>query len=83
MFLFGKKKKVLKELEKKYRAFEMSFENNYKDLAMTHLKEYDEMLERYYEAESIDKELYQTKKALVKEKQEKLKNFNHKQRIGW
>lgn len=83
MFLFGKKKKVQKELEQKFQDFEMSFENNYKDLAMLHLKEYDEMLEQYHEASQIDEAFYKSKKELVQQRQEKLKNFNHKQHIGW
>lgn len=83
MFLFGKKKKVLNELEQKFKDFEMSVENNYKDLAMLHLKEYDELLEKFYEASQIDEELYKSKKELVRQQQNKLKNFNHKQHIGW
>lgn len=81
--LFGKKNKAEQELQEKYKAFQKSFENNYKDLAMLHLKEYDEMLDEYRASDKISEEYYQEKKDLVAKKQIELKNFNHRQHIGW
>lgn len=82
--LFGKKKnKAEQELQEKYDAFQKSFENNYKDLAMIHLKEYGGMLDVYKESGKISEEYYQREKELVAKKQEELKNFNHSQHIGW
>lgn len=83
MFKFQKKKKALRELEDKYLAFQMSFENNYKDLAMIHLQEYEQMLEQYAKESRIEPAYYEKAKSDVTKKRQELKNFNHKQHIGW
>lgn len=83
--LFGRKKtkKAEQELQDKYNAFQNSFENNYKDLAMIHLKEYGQMLDEYKALGKISEDYYKDKKGLVSKKQAELKNFNHRQHIGW
>lgn len=83
LFVKKKKSKAEQELQEKYDAFLKSFENNYKDLAMIHLKEYGEMLDEYKESGKISEEYYRSEKELVARKQEELKNFNHRQHIGW
>lgn len=81
--LFGKRKKVKQELDASWRSMEMSCENNYKDLAQEGLREFEELLERVYREGLVTAEDYRKRQGALLAKKAELKDYNHKQHIGW
>lgn len=81
--LFGKKKKAKQELDGLWRSMEMSCENNYKDMAHDTLKEFEKLLEKYYQEGIVAQTEYNSRHRKLEAKKEELKGYDHKQHIGW
>lgn len=81
--LFRKKKKAKQALDESWRAMEMSCENNYKDLAQEGLKEFEELLGKLHGEGLIDDREYRLRQDQLLAKKAELKNYDHKQHIGW
>lgn len=81
--LFGRRKKALRELDELWRSMEMSCENNYKDMAHKDLKDFEHALDFYFQAGILTVEDYSVQNDKLENKRAELRNFSHRQHIGW
>ena len=82
--MFGSKKRnARRALDEAWRKMEMSCENNYKDMAQDDLRDFEILLEKYRAEGILSPEEYQNRSDLLAAKKTELKNYDHKQRIGW
>ena len=82
--MFGsKKRKARQALDESWRSMEMSCENNYKDMAQEGLRDFETLLEQYYNEDLISEEDYAKRREQLAQKKIELSGYDHKQRIGW
>lgn len=80
--MFGSRKRNAKQsLNESWRAMEMSCENNYKDMAQEGLREFEKLLEQYYQDGLISERDYAKRQEMLADKKVELTGYNHKQRI--
>ncbi|MCH5267939.1 MAG: hypothetical protein J1E62_06310 [Lachnospiraceae bacterium] len=82
--MFGsKQRKARKALDEAWRKMEMSCENNYKDMAQDDLRDFEALLEQYQSEGLLSPEEYESRSYRLADKKIELKNYDHKQHIGW
>ena len=82
--MFGsKKRKARQALDESWRSMEMSCENNYKDMAQEGLRDFEALLEQYYNEDLISEDDYAKRREQLAQKKIELSGYDHKQRIGW
>ena len=82
--MFGsKKRKARQALDESWRSMEMSCENNYKDMAQEGLRDFENLLEQYYNEGLISEDDYAKRREQLTQKKIELSGYDHKQRIGW
>lgn len=82
--MFGsKKKKARQALDESWRSMEMSCENNYKDMAQEGLRDFETLLEQFYNEDLISKDDYAKRREQLTQKKTELTGYDHKQHIGW
>lgn len=71
------KRKIKQDLEGKLNELKMNLENNYKDLARTALKEYQELVAQYYDAGELKEKDYKKYKQIADEYAMRMLNYHH------
>ncbi len=79
----SKKRKARQALDESWRSMEMSCENNYKDMAQEGLRDFETLLEQYYNEDLISEDDYAKRREQLAQKKVELSGYDHKQRIGW
>lgn len=71
------KRKIKQSLEGKLNELKMNLENNYKDLARTALKEYQELVEQYHSTGELKDKDYGKYKQIADEYAMRMQNYHH------
>ena len=71
------KRKTKQALEGKLNELKMNLENNYKDLARTALKEYQELVEQYRSSGELKEKDYGKYKQIADEYEMRMQNYHH------
>ncbi len=82
MFGFGKSKTAI-EMEELLKRTQLAFENNYKDNATDGLHQMEKLYEKAVENGLFKKKEQEKYEEIIKELEERLKNFDHKQKAQW
>ena len=75
--LFKKTNPAKKEIEDLFHEVQINLENNYKDLARTALKEYQELVEQYRSSGELKEKDYGKYKQIVDEYEMRMQNYHH------
>lgn len=73
------KNKGKKEIEMQLTELKLNLENNYKDLAISALKDAITMVEHYYQIGEINERMYMKYKQILGTYTEEMKGYNHQQ----
>ncbi len=71
------KRKIKQALEGKLNELKMNLENNYKDLARTALREYQELVEQYQSSGELKEKDYRKYKQIADEYAMRMQNYHH------